>query len=274
MTNFINLAENRWQQGKYLCIGLDVVVERLPDNLAQLPPEERAVKFCREIIDATADIVFGYKPNLAFFEGIGLDGMKALASITKYCKDKYPEIPLILDGKRGDIGDTNLQYAKSLFDELYGDAITVPPYMGENSLRPFLDREGKGIFVLCRTSNVGAEEFQDMKIDGDPIFVHVARRVSKNWRAAGTLGLVVGATFPRELARIRDIAPNIPILIPGIGAQGGDLMQTVEAAKRDFIINSSRGIIYASSKSDFAQVAANKAEQLSREIMQFCQRAH
>lgn len=271
MTDFIQLAKNRWKEGKYVCIGLDVAINKLPGHLDSLPLVDRIEKFCCEIIDESNEYVFGYKPNLAFFEGMGIEGVEALQRVTEYCKKNYPSIPLVLDGKRGDIGNTNEQYASHLFDRLHGDAVTVPPYMGENSLRPFLDRRGKCVFVLCRTSNSGAQEFQDMVCDDDPIFIHVARNVSSLWRTLGTVGLVVGATYPRELARIRSVSPEVPILIPGVGRQGGDLLATVQAADSNFIINSSREIIYSSSGEDFAKSAAFKAAQLNDKIREYLQ---
>ena len=242
-----------------LCVGLDPDPELMPQGLGVL-------EFNRAIIEATSDIVCAYKPNLAFYEAMGIEGMKALEA-TRAC---IPEsIPVIGDAKRGDIGATSRAYAKALFDGYGFDAITVSPYLGGDSLMPFLEYREKGVFVLCRTSNPGSADLQRLSISGTPLFEMVAER-SRGWNDYGNIGLVVGATYPDDLARVRRICPDMPILIPGVGAQGGDLAAAVtcgvDANGEKAIINSSRSIIYASSGADFAEAARRAAIELRDEI--------
>ena len=224
------------------------------------------------IIDATANLVCAYKPNSAFYERYGEAGIRALSRTISYSQKNFPHIPIILDAKRADIGSTNTGYVLSAFDQLGVDAITVHPYLGKEALAPFLERKDKGIIVLAKTSNLGSGEFQDLLVgeDQEPLYQVVARNVAQNWNSNGNCGLVVGATYPAELRRVREIVGDIPLLIPGIGAQGGDVAATV-AAGRDsrgwgMIINSSRGIIYASRGDDFAQAAYFATVRLRDEI--------
>lgn len=263
MSTYSELASERWLKGKNVCVGLDVSVEKIPKRLLGSCNERHAVlAFCCTIVDATAEYAFSFKPNIAFFESMPFDGLSLLKEVCDYIRLSYPELPLIIDGKRGDIGNTNENYITEIFDYLGANATTVPPYMGEKSLKPFLDREDVGVFVLCRTSNIGAGEFQDLEFNGEPLYIHVARNVATKWRSKGTLALVVGATYPQELEIIRTVAPNCHILIPGVGSQGGDLVATVEAAKTNFIINASRSIIYASSDLDYANAARDEVKRL------------
>lgn len=240
---FMDLLLARWAQGKFVCVGLDSELGRLPHP--EVDVTQRVVDFNRRIVEETADLVCAFKPNIAFYEAQGTAGIDALRQTISFIHDRYPDIPVILDAKRADIGKTNLGYVAAAFDDLQADAVTVSPYLGEEALRPFLDREDKGIIVLCRTSNPGAGEFQDLLVDGDPLYLHVARHVAESWNRHGNCAIVVGATYPGELARVREVVPDLPLLIPGIGTQGGDVEATVRAAKHNMIINSSSGIIFA-----------------------------
>lgn len=226
-----------------VCVGLDSEVEKIPEKKPQF-------SFNKAIIDATADLVCSYKLNIAFYESIGLKGISQLKFTTKYLKSKYPEIPIIIDAKRGDIGNTNRGYVQFIFDILKADAVTVSPYLGYEAMGPFLERKDKGIIVLCRTSNPGAGEFQNLEIKGQPLYKVVAENVSKKWNKNKNCLLVVGATYPEELKQVRKITgDDIWFLVPGIGAQGGDLEATLKAGlnkeKTGLIINSSRAIIFA-----------------------------
>jgi orotidine-5'-phosphate decarboxylase len=246
-----------------LCVGLD------PDP-ALLPANTGIFEFNKAIIDATADLVNAYKPNIAFYEALGNQGLDVL----KRTRDYIPgDIPVIIDAKRGDIGNTARAYARGLFEYFNADAITVSPYLGYDSLEPFIEYADRGVFVLCRTSNAGAADFQSLscEIEGgyEPLYAVVARRVSR-WNNRGNLGLVVGATYPAELKRIRQDYPDILLLIPGIGAQGGDLAQVVshgvDSLRQRTIINSSRQVLYASRGEDFTAAARQAAAALRDSI--------
>jgi orotidine-5'-phosphate decarboxylase len=248
-----------------LCIGLDPDLERMPAKTG-------VFEFNREIIDATADLVCAYKPNLAFYEALGSDGLDALRRTVEHIPD---DIPVILDAKRGDIGNTARAYARALFDYLSGDAVTVNPYLGFDSVEPFIEYRDKGVFILCRTSNAGALDFQSLRCETEPgtephpLFETVALR-ARQWNQYGNIGLVVGATYPEELKLIRNTHPDMPILIPGVGAQGGDLASAVgygvNGQGEMAIINSSRQIIYASQGNDFAEAARRAAAELREQI--------
>lgn len=235
-----------------LCVGLDTDLKKI-----SVSPFE----FNKKIIDATHDLVCAYKPNMAFYESAGIEGIESLKKTTGYLTDNFPEIPIILDAKRGDIGNTNEGYVQFAFEYLHADAITLHPYMGKKSLEPFLKREDKMFFILCRTSNEGAGEFQDLKIDNKPLYEIVAEHIVNDWNYNGNCGLVVGATYPEELKKIREIAPGLPLLIPGIGAQGGDVEKTVKAGidknGESAIINASRSIIFAKSPREEAEQLRN-----------------
>ncbi len=243
-----------------LCIGLD------PDP--ELMPKVDVFQFNRAIIDATSDLVRAYKPNLAFYEALGIEGLKALERTVAYIPKG---IPIIGDAKRGDIGSTARAYARALFETLGFDAATVNPYLGYDSLEPFIEYKEKGVFILCRTSNVGSAHFQALTLTetSRPLFELVAQR-AREWNLYGNLGLVVGATYPEELRRVRQICPEMPLLIPGIGAQGGDLASAVrygvDAKGEKAIISSSRRIIYASKGEDFAAAAREAALNLRDQI--------
>jgi len=250
-----------------LCVGLDTDIEKIPKFL--LNDDDPIFFFNKKIIDATSDLVCAYKPNAAFYEASGIKGWEALKKTCEYIPN---EIPIIIDAKRGDIGNTARMYAKAIFEDLKADATTVSPYLGEDSISPFLAYEDKCAIILCLTSNKGAEDFQLQKIDDKPLYELVAEKILK-WNVKGNCGLVVGATYPEQLKRIRDIVGKLPILIPGIGAQKGDLEKTVKFGTDDegnlAIINSSRGIIFSSEKEDFAERAREKAKKLRDEINLF-----
>jgi len=268
--NFRALLDAGWDQNKFLCVGLDSDLEKIPSHLREEGVREALVAFNRAIVDATKDIVLAFKPNTAFYEAHGDDGFAALRETIQYIHEQAPELPVILDAKRADIGNTNNGYIDSAFLRLRADAITVQPYGGRASLQPFLDQKDKGIIVWCRSSNGGAGEFQDLSIDGEPLYMHVARHVAHEWNANGNCALVVGATYPDEMKTIRAVADDLPFLIPGIGAQGGDLQKTVQAGRdsrgRGMIISASRSVIFAGSGADFADAARESAKKLDAEI--------
>lgn len=289
-----------------VCVGLDSDISKIPEHIRN--GEHPQSTFNKAVIDATYDLVCAYKPNTAFYEARGKAGIEALKITCDYIKEKYPEIPIILDAKRADIGNTNEGYVKFAFDYLGADAITLHPYLGKEALKPFLDQTDKGIFVLCRTSNPGSGEFQDLTISSTPpgrspsghlpgesdkdtsgvtrrgspdgggieksLYQVVAERVAKDWNYNGNCGLVIGATYPTDLEIVRRIVGDeFPLLIPGVGSQGGDIEKTVKAGVDkdglNAIINSSRGIIFSSSDEDFAQKARENAKKLKLEINKY-----
>ena len=257
---FNQQLQSAWaSQGSMLCVGFDPDPKRLPHSLQGKP--EGIYEFCREIADATADLVCAFKPQFAYFASQRAEAQ--LEKLIKHLKDRYPHIPVILDSKRGDIGSTADHYALEAFDRYGADAVTVNPYMGFDTIEPYLKHVGKGVIVLCRTSNPGGSDLQFLNTapHGEPLYLHVAKLAANQWNSSGQISLVVGATFPEEIAKVRSIVGEMPLLIPGIGAQGGDISATVNAGKiagkpdTGMIINSSRAILYASSGSDFAQAA-------------------
>jgi orotidine-5'-phosphate decarboxylase len=230
-----------------LCVGLDCDIRRLPQRFAASATPQ--FDFNRWIIDQTAEYAAAFKPNMAFYEARGASGLNDLQQTMEYLRNYCPDILTICDAKRADIGTTNEAYATSIFDELGFDAVTLHPYLGSEALKPFLDRRDKSCIILCRTSNPGAGELQDLQLAGKPLWQHVAEKVSNEWDTDGNCMLVVGATYPQEMAAVRSIAPDTTILVPGIGAQGGDLAATVSAGLdrygRGLIISSSREIIFS-----------------------------
>ncbi|MES2014312.1 MAG: orotidine-5'-phosphate decarboxylase [Patescibacteria group bacterium] len=274
---FMEKIESRWSRVGVLSVGLDPDFTKIPEVLKKenTSLEEVLFTFNREIIDATADLVCAYKPNSAFFEAHGEAGMRALYRTVRHIQETYADIPIILDAKRGDIGNTNEGYVKAIFDELGADAVTIHPYLGKIAMQPFLARKDKGIFILAKTSNEGSGEFQDLTLgtSGDPLYKVVAQNVASSWNQNGNCGLVVGATYPEELAAVRAVVGDMPILIPGIGAQGGDVEKTVLAGKNSkkngMIITSSRSVLFASSGADFAEAARKVAESLAVSINSF-----
>lgn len=273
---FLEKLRRRWSDGRtLLCVGLDLELEQLPTahdaNGAAVDVETALFSFNTAIIDATADLVCAYKPNVAFYERHGAAGWNALARTIAYIHSRFPAVPVLLDAKRGDMGNTAQAYADAIFDTLDADAVTLHPYLGSDALRPFLSRADCGCFILAHTSNPGASEFQDLTLrtaDGieEPLYLAVARRVAERWNGYGNCGLVVGATYPEQLAAVRQVVGDLPLLIPGIGAQGGDLAAVVNAGLDSqgagLLISASRSIIYASNSADFAEAARREAERL------------
>lgn len=241
--------------GSLLCVGLDPEIDRIPTRFRS--EEWPLFAFNRWIIEQTHTCAAAYKPNMAFYEARGTQGLTELELTMKYLRSEHPDVFMICDAKRGDIGNTNRGYAVSIFDVMGFDAVTLHPYLGKEALAPFLDRRDKACIVLCRTSNPGAGEFQDLESDGRPLWETVAMRVSSEWNAAGNCMLVVGATYPEEMRRIRTIAPEIPFLVPGVGAQGGDVAAVVsaglDARGKGLLISSSRGILFSEDPAAAAQ---------------------
>jgi orotidine-5'-phosphate decarboxylase len=259
-------------QNSLLCIGLDPDIERLPAGIADGP--DPLYQFSKAIIDATQDLVCAYKPNTAFFEAHGEQGIRQLHMTCQYLRDTYPHIPIVLDFKRGDIGNTNNYYAQFAFDYLGADAVTISPYLGKEAVQPFLDRTDKGIFILCRTSNQGSGEFQDIDIDGRKLYQVVAEHIARQWNGNQNCMLVTGATYPEELADVRSIVgPDMLLLIPGIGTQGGSVADTLQASLNadgnGVLINSSREILYASRGNDFVDAARTAALRLRDDINKY-----
>ncbi len=260
-----------FQAGKFVCVGLDPDPKKIPEHIKADSITETIFNFNKAIIDATADIVCAYKPNSAFYEAHGLAGIMALKQTVDYISAHYPSVVIILDAKRGDIGNTNDGYVKSAFDFNKVDAITINPYMGSEANQPFLSCADKGVFVLCKTSNPGSGEFQNLMVNSvTPLYVRVAEALATHWNGRENVCLVVGATYPSELAIIRAAAPRNIILIPGIGAQGGDLEAAVRAGKdmhgAGFVINLSRSVLYASNGEDFADAARIATEETHNAI--------
>ena len=268
---FNQQLQSAWaSQGSMLCVGFDPDPQRLPASLQGKP--EGIFEFCREIADATADVVCAFKPQFAYFASQRAEAQ--LEKLIRHLKDQYPHIPVILDSKRGDIGSTADHYALEAFERYGADAVTVNPYMGFDTIEPYLKHQGKGVIVLCRTSNPGGSDLQFLNISpqGEPLYLHLAKLAATQWNGSGQIGLVVGATFPEEISKVRAVVGDMPLLIPGIGAQGGDIEATVKAGSvpgkpgTGMIINSSRAILYASSENDFAQ-AARKVAQATRDAI-------
>ncbi|MCA9332396.1 orotidine-5'-phosphate decarboxylase [Candidatus Saccharibacteria bacterium] len=255
-----------------LCVGLDPDLAKLPTSIAR--GENPLLEFNKAIVDATADLVCAYKLNSAMYEAEGSHGIDQLKQTSVYVTSKYPNIPIIMDAKRADIGNTNNGYISYTFDYLNMDAVTLHPYLGGEALQPFLDLKEKGLIILCRTSNDGAGEFQDLIVKSEPLYQRVARQVSDKWNENNNCLLVIGATYPEEMKIIRDIVgDNMTFLVPGVGVQGGSVADVMKAGATSggdgLIINSSRGIIFASNGDDFAEAARNEALKLVDEINQY-----
>lgn len=245
-----------------LCVGLDPEPTRFPAAMQGNP--RKIYDFCAAIVDATADVVCAFKPQIAYFAAHGAEDQ--LERLMQHLRANAPQVPVILDAKRGDIGSTAEQYAKEAFERYGADAVTLSPFMGFDSVAPYLAYPGKGAFLLCRTSNPGGDDLQNQRlasVDGQPLlYEHIAGLVQGPWNKNGQLGLVVGATYPAEIERVRALAPTVPLLIPGVGAQGGDAAATVRAGWRPngpIVVNSSRAILYASNGADFAAAARREA---------------
>jgi orotidine-5'-phosphate decarboxylase len=308
--NFRALLEAQWGQGKFLCIGLDPDLRKIPARFisesGDMGPGNIISTFNHLIVEATRDLAAVYKPNVAFYEALGKEGLWALDMTISHIRAVAPQVPVILDAKRADIGHTNLGYVQMAFDLLGADAITVHPYLGREALQPFLNCSDKGVIVLCRTSNPGAGEFQDphlhlteeecqalfySEVTGEltrdipndpttmPFYQYVAHRVANHWNMNGNCAVVVGATYPDELQEVRGIVGDLPILVPGVGFQQKNIpleeqvRQVVAAGMNScqtgLIINSSRGILYASEEQDFVQAARRETERLHNLIKQY-----
>lgn len=262
------LAKAREENNSLLCVGLDTDMDKLPEHI--LETEDPIFEFNKLIIDATKDITSCYKPNIAFYEAEGIKGMQSLEKTIDYIPKN---IPVLLDAKRGDIGNTCDKYAKACFEHLKVDALTLSPYMGWDSISPFAKYEGKGLFILVKTSNDSSPDFQDITNKNDkPLFLEVAEKIS-HWQkeSKATLGAVVGATYPKDLKIVRETLGNLPILLPGLGAQGGSAQETVQFGcgsdgKAPILVNSSRGILYASKDKNFAEASRAKAQEVKDQL--------
>ena len=267
MSGFIQVLSKAWRQNDSLvCVGLDPEIERFPRQLAgQGSP---IFQFNKAIIDATADLVCAYKPQFAHYAAYEAEDQ--LERTIEYVHRTYPQVPVILDAKRGDIGSTAERYAIEAFERYGADAVNVNPYLGSDALEPFLRHAERGVIVLCRTSNKGGADLQDLEVGGQRLFQVVARLAAERWNANGNCLLVVGATYPQELAQVRAIVGDMPLLVPGVGAQGADVAQAVSAGQdahgTGLIISSSRAILYASQGEDFAQAARAATQALRGEI--------
>ena len=261
---FMQALRRRWDEaGTLVCVGLDPEPAKFPARFAG--DTDAVFGFCRDIVDATAEYVCCFKPQIAHFAALGAED--ALERLIAHVHAAHPGIPVILDAKRGDIGSTARHYATEAFDRYGADAVTANPYLGRDSLQPYLDRADKGVVILCRTSNPGAADLQDLMVeDGRPLYQHVAAKVAREWNGNGNCMLVVGATWPEQLREVRDIVGDLPFLVPGVGAQGGDAAAVVRNAKTadgtGLVVSSSRAILYASTGDDYAAAAAAAAREL------------
>lgn len=267
---FMQTLRDRWQRaGTLVCVGLDPEPAKFPARFAA--DADAVFAFNRDIVDATAPYACAFKPQIAHFAALGAED--ALARLIAYIHANHPGIPVILDSKRGDIGSTAQHYASEAFDRYAADAVTANPYLGRDSVQPFLDRADRGVVVLCRTSNPGAGDLQDLLVDGRPLYQHVAEKVAREWNGHGNCSLVVGATWPAQLREVRAIVGEVPFLVPGVGAQGGDVEAVVSNAKTadgtGLMVSSSRAILYASSGEDYADAAARAAKSLRDQINRY-----
>ncbi len=270
MTFLDMLAAAEGQNQSMLCVGLDPEPSRFPGGIKG--DASKIYDFCAAIVDATADLVSSFKPQIAYFAAHRAETQ--LEKLMAHMRRAAPHVPIILDAKRGDIGSTAEQYAIEAFERYGADAVTLSPFMGFDSVAPYLKHHGKGAFLLCRTSNPGGDDLQSQRlasVEGQPLmYEHIARLAQGPWNLNGQLGLVVGATYPAEIERVRQVAPTLPLLIPGVGAQGGDAVATVRAgykAGAPIIVNSSRAVLYASAADDFAQAARREAIK-TRDLLQ------
>jgi len=268
---FIDKLRARWRDADtLLCVGLDPDPAKFPDRFVD--DGDALFAFCRDIADATAEYACAFKPQIAYFAAHN-DGEAQLQRLIAHLNGAHPDVPVILDAKRGDIGSTAQQYACEAFERFGADAVTLNPYMGRDSADPFLQYNDRGCVFLCHTSNPGARDFQELLVDGAPLYQHIARTIAGEWNGDGNCALVVGATFPEELAVIRGIVGDMPLLIPGVGAQGGDVEAVVRNGRTadgtGLMINSSRGILYASRGEGYAEAAADAARSLRDEINRY-----
>jgi orotidine-5'-phosphate decarboxylase len=271
LMTFIDMLQGAQRRnGSMLCVGLDPEPSRFPAALKG--DASKIFDFCARIVDATADLVIAFKPQIAYFAAHRAEAQ--LEQLMEHMRRTAPEVPVILDAKRGDIGSTAEQYAKEAFERYGADAVTLSPFMGFDSVQPYLKYEGKGAFLLCRTSNPGGDDLQNQRladVQGQPrLYEHIAKLAQGPWNTNGQLGLVVGATYPAEIEAVRKLAPNAPLLIPGVGAQGGDAVATVKAGWRadaPIVVNSSRAILYASDGEGFAEAARREARK-TRDLLE------
>ena len=268
---FTSSLKQRWNDADSLvCVGLDPEPAKFPARFAS--DADAVFAFCRDIADATAQYACAFKPQIAHFAALGAED--ALARLIAHIHATHPGVPVILDSKRGDIGSTAQHYAAEAFDRYAADAVTANPYLGRDSVQPFLDRADRGVVILCRTSNPGAGDLQDLVVEGRPLYQHVAEKVAREWNTHGNCSLVVGATWPAQLKEVRAIVgDDVPFLVPGVGAQGGDVEAVVTNAKNaagtGLMVSSSRAILYASKGDDYAEAAANAARELRDQINRF-----
>lgn len=262
MTFLDQLSKAQQQNQSLLCVGLDPEPAKFPAHLAH--DASRIFDFCAAIVDATADLAIAFKPQIAYFAAHGAEAQ--LEKLMTHMRQAAPNVPIILDAKRGDIGSTAEQYAREAFERYGADAVTLSPFMGFDTIEPYLKYYGKGAFLLCRTSNPGSHDLQAQRLSTVPgaplLYEHIASLANGLWNSNGQLGLVVGATYPAEIECVRNLAPHLPLLIPGVGAQGGDAQATVKAGWRadaPIVVNSSRAILYASNATNFAQAARQEA---------------
>lgn len=280
MTFIEQLRHAERLNGSLLCVGLDPEPSRFPAGMQG--DASKIYDFCAAMVDGTADLVIAFKPQIAYFAAHGAEAQ--LERLMEHIRKNAPHVPTILDAKRGDIGSTAEQYAKEAFERYGADCVTLSPFMGFDSVQPYLKYHGKGAFLLCRTSNPGGDDLQNQRlasVDGQPLlYEHIAQLVQGPWNLNGQLGLVVGATYPAEIERVRSVAPTVPLLIPGVGAQGGDAVATVKAGYRasngettaPIVVNSSRAVLYASSGTDYVQ-AARAAALATRDQLRAAQQA-
>ena len=265
--HFMQSLQQAWTRNNSLvCVGLDPEPSKFPTHLKGHP--DAIFEFCRDIVDATADLVCTFKPQIAHFAALRAE--EILERLIAHIHAEHPGVPVILDAKRGDIGSTAQHYVTEAFDRYRADAVTLNPYLGRDSVQPFLDRADKGVILLCHTSNPGAADLQDLDVGGKPLYQHVAKIIAHDWNRHGNCALVTGATWPEQLAEVRAIVGDVPLLVPGIGAQGGDVEAVVRngrtSAGTGLMINSSRAILYAGHDEDFA-TAARKATQDLRDTI-------
>lgn len=271
---FMQALRARWQSADTLvCVGLDPEPAKFPARFANDP--DAVFAFCRDIADATAEYACAFKPQIAHFAALGAED--ALQRLIAHLHAAHPDVPVILDAKRGDIGSTAQRYVAEAFDRFEADAVTVNPYLGRDSVQPFLDRSDKGVVILCRTSNPGAADLQDLPVahagTERPLYQHVAETIAREWNGHGNVSLVIGATWPEQLREVRAIVGDMPFLVPGVGAQGGDVEAVVANAKTGdgtgLMVSSSRAILYASRGEDYADAAAREARALRDAINRF-----
>ena len=268
--HFMQSLQQAWaDHDSLVCVGLDPEPAKFPAHLKGRA--DAVFEFCREIVDATADLVCTYKPQIAHFAALRAED--ALERLIAHIYDQHPGVPVILDAKRGDIGSTAQHYVSEAFDRYGADAVTLNPYMGRDSAQAFLDRADKGVILLCRTSNPGGADFQALDCGGEPLYLRVAETIARDWNAHGNCALVTGATWPEELGKVRSVVGEMPLLVPGIGAQGGDVEAVLKHGRSTngsgLMISSSRAILYAGNDEDFAQAARAATQELRDTINRF-----